>query len=227
MQVWRKTSTSIRSGVNIMSLLMIVQTSDYCMLLDVSHWSSQEGPWMPSTMWCMQVVCFSTSWWPASIAVVDARCTCHTPGGPTDESHRPLGDPSTAHHLRSIVSLPMLPSFKVLCILLSVCLWRSHRPRSCTLGGPIACVLSTPGGPTAMITCLNIDDTTTLAPIPAVGPLHTMLCQSSLMHDLCSNCSHLAVIDCTAPSDNIDAASGIIDCTAPSATPCSHGGLLA
>ena len=106
------------------------------MLLDVSHWSSQEGPWMPSTMWCMQVVCFSTSWWPASIAVVDARCTCHTPGGPTDESHWPLGDPSTAHHLRSVVSLPMLPSFKVLCILLSVCLWRSHRPRSCTLGGP-------------------------------------------------------------------------------------------
>ena len=190
MQVWRKTSTSIRSGVNIMSLLMLVQTSDYCMLLDVSHWSSQEGPWMPSTMWCMQVVCFSTSWWPASIAVVDARCTCHTPGGPTDESHWPLGDPSTAHHLRSVVSLPMLPSFKVLCILLSVCLWRSHRPRSCTLGGPIACVLSTPGGPTAMITCLNIDDTTTLAPIPAVGPLHTMLCQSSSMHDLCSNCSH-------------------------------------
>ena len=226
MQVWRKTSTSIRSGVNIMSLLMLVQTSDYCMLLDVSHWSSQEGPWMPSTMWCMQVVCFSTSWWPASIAVVDARCTCHTPGGPTDESHWPLGDPSTAHHLRSVVSLPMLPSFKVLCILLSVCLWRSHRPRSCTLGGPIACVLSTPGGPTAMITCLNIDDTTTLAPIPAVGPLHTMLCQSSLMHDLCSNCSHLAVIDCTAPSDIIDAVSGIIDCTAPSATPCSHGGLL-
>ena len=155
-QVWRTTTTSIRSGVNIMSLLMLVQTSEYCMLLDVSHWSSQEGPWMPSTMWCMQVVCFSTSWWPASIAIVDARCTCHTAGGPTDESHWPLGDPSTAHHLRSVVSLPMLPSFKVLCILLSVCLWRSHRPRSCTLGGPIACVLSTPGGPTAMITCLNM-----------------------------------------------------------------------
>ena len=92
-QVWTKTSTSFRSGVNIMSLLMLVRTSDYCMLLDVSHWSSQEGPWMPSTMWCMQVVCFSTSWLPASIADVDARCTCHTPGGPTGESHWPLGDP--------------------------------------------------------------------------------------------------------------------------------------
>ena len=122
-------TTSIRSGVNNMSLLLLVQTSDYCLLLDVSHYVSIAHP-------------------------------------------------------------PLLPSFKVLCILLSVCLWRSHRPRSCTLGGPIACVLPTPGGPTAKITCLNIDDTTTLAPIPAVRPLHTMLCQSTLMHDLCSNYSH-------------------------------------